>query len=62
MPGTVEKCPFSKNGCRNCPIYRGRHNYVVAKEGEEAPEGRVLRQVSEEYDWQEKLKEALKQP
>ncbi len=57
MPGTVTKCPFSKIECRECPLYRGRHSYVVQKEGDEAPAGRVLKQDND--DWQEKFKEAL---
>jgi hypothetical protein len=24
-----KKCPFTKKGCRECPIYRGRHCYIV---------------------------------
>ncbi len=57
MPGTVTKCPFSKIECRECPLYRGRHAYVVTKEGDEAPAGRVLKQEND--DWQEKFKDAL---
>ena len=57
MPATVTKCPFSKLGCRECPLYRGRHSYIVAKEGEETPDGRVLK--TDDGDWQEKFKEAL---
>ncbi|MGD0229466.1 MAG: hypothetical protein ABSC19_03790 [Syntrophorhabdales bacterium] len=61
MPGTVDKCPFSKIECRDCPIFRGRHNYIVSKEGEETPSGRVLRQEKDDKDWLEKFKEALHQ-
>jgi hypothetical protein len=57
MPATVTKCPFSKIECRECPLYRGRHGYIVAKEGEETPAGRVLKK--DDGDWQEKFKEAL---
>jgi hypothetical protein len=57
MPATVTKCPFSKLECRECPLYRGRHGYIVAKEGEETPTGRVLKK--DDGDWQEKFKEAL---
>ncbi len=57
MPATVTKCPFSKIGCKECPLYRGRHSYIVAKEGDEAPAGRVVNK--EEDNWQEKFKEAL---
>ena len=57
MPATVTKCPFSKIGCRECPLYRGRHGYIVAKEGDEAPAGRVVKQ--DDGDWQAKFREAL---
>ena len=57
MPENVNKCPFSKVGCRNCPIYRGRHNYIVPKDGEDTPDHRVLKKP--EYDWQKSFKEVL---
>jgi hypothetical protein len=57
MPRNIDKCPFSKVGCRNCPIYRGRHNHIVRKEGEETPETRIVKKV--ESDWQETFKEVL---
>ena len=37
MPENVYKCPFSHMECRNCPIYRGRHSYIVPKIGDDAP-------------------------
>lgn len=58
MPENVNKCPFSKAGCRNCPIYRGRHNYIVPQDGEETPDHKVLKRP--EYDWQASFKEVLK--
>jgi hypothetical protein len=61
MPGSVEKCPFSKGGCRNCAIFRGRHNYIVAKEGDEAPEGRVVKRTNDYGEWEDSLREALSQ-
>jgi len=57
MPDNVNICPFSKNGCRNCPIYRGRHSYIVPKDCDEMPEARVMKRV--EVDWQERFKEVL---
>jgi hypothetical protein len=58
MPENIDKCPFSKAGCRNCPIYRGRHNYIVHKEGEAPPEAKVLKKV-ENDNWQANFKEML---
>ena len=29
MAADMSKCPFTKKGCRECPIYRGRHCYIV---------------------------------
>jgi hypothetical protein len=57
MPENVNKCPFSHSGCRNCPIYRGRHSYIMPKDGDETPQPRVLKKV--EIDWQERFKEVL---
>ncbi len=57
MPATVSKCPFSKIGCRECALYRGRHGYIVEKECDEAPTGRVVKK--DDDDWQEKFREAL---
>jgi hypothetical protein len=57
MPKTVKKCPFSKKGCRNCPTYRGRHNCIMPKDGDEMPQARILKQV--EIDWEERFKEIL---
>lgn len=57
MPENVNKCPFSHSGCRNCPIYRGRHNYIMPKDGDETPQPRILKK--DEADWQERFKEVL---
>ncbi|MGD0232330.1 MAG: hypothetical protein ABSC19_18575 [Syntrophorhabdales bacterium] len=57
MPENVNKCPFSQSGCRNCPIYRGRHNYIMPKDGDGVPQPRVLKKA--EIDWQERFKEVL---
>ncbi len=57
MPENIDKCPFSKAGCRNCPIYRGRHNYLVHKEGDAPPETKIVKRV--ETDWQANFKEIL---
>jgi hypothetical protein len=57
MPENVNKCPFSKAGCRNCPVYRGRHSYIIPHDGEETPDHRVLKRP--DYDWQTNFKEAL---
>lgn len=57
MPENVYKCPFSHRECRSCPIYRGKHSYVISKDGEEAPDSRVLRNV--DIDWQKSFKETL---
>jgi hypothetical protein len=57
MPENVNKCPFSKAECRNCPIYRGRHSYIIPHDGEETPDHRVLKRP--DYDWQTSFKQAL---
>jgi hypothetical protein len=57
MPENVYKCPFSLKECRTCPIYRGRHAYVVSKDGDVVPETRIVKQV--EDNWQEKFKEVV---
>jgi hypothetical protein len=57
MPENVYKCPFSNQECRTCPIYRGRHAYVVPRDGEEVPEARILKKPEE--DWQAKFKEVV---
>ena len=57
MPTTVHKCPFSKEACKGCPIYRGRHGYIVPTDGE-TPPARVLKW--DDSDWQGKFKDALK--
>ncbi|MGA3173886.1 MAG: hypothetical protein ABSE25_05590 [Syntrophorhabdales bacterium] len=56
MPGTVNKCPFSKIGCKECAIYRARHGYIVQKEGE-TPAPRIIKK--DDPGWQEKFREAL---
>lgn len=28
------RCPFSGTGCKECPIYRGRHCYIKGPHGE----------------------------
>ena len=43
--------------CRNCPIYRGRHSYVVAKDGDETPQARIVKKP--EMDWQQRFKAVL---
>jgi len=57
VPDNVNICPFSKIGCKNCPIYRGRHSYITPKDGDETPEARILKRV--EIDWEERFKEVL---
>ncbi len=57
MPENVNKCPFSQSGCRNCPVYRGRHSYIMPKDGDETPQPRILKKA--EIDWQERFEEAL---
>ena len=58
MPGNVHICPISKSGCRNCALYRGRHSYVTCKDGDETPEGKILKKA--EVDWEERFKETLR--
>jgi hypothetical protein len=29
------RCPFSKSGCKECPIYRGRHCHIKGLHSEE---------------------------
>jgi hypothetical protein len=57
MPENIDKCPFSKAGCRNCAVYRGRHSYIVRKEGEQTPEARIVKNIAS--NWQETFKEVL---
>ncbi len=57
MPENVNKCPFSKAGCRNCPIYRGRHNYLIPHDGDGTPQPKILKRP--EFDWQARFKEVL---
>jgi len=56
MPENVYECPFSHRECRNCPIYRGRHSYIVPKDGDETPQPRIVRKPD---DWQARFKEVL---
>lgn len=60
MPENVYKCPFSHHECRSCPIYRGKHSYVVSKKGEEPPNSRILKDTAS--DWQKSFKETLGRP
>ena len=57
MPENVYKCPFSHMECRNCPIYRGRHSYIVPKVGDDTPQARVVKKP--ETDWQARFKEIV---
>lgn len=57
MPKNITQCPFSHLGCKNCPVYRGRHNYIVTEEGESKPRSRVLRNVQAE--WEERFEEVI---
>ena len=34
MSRNYVRCPFSKVGCKECPIYRGRHCHINGPEGE----------------------------
>ncbi|NLW34410.1 MAG: hypothetical protein GXY80_02855 [Syntrophorhabdus aromaticivorans] len=33
MSRNYHRCPFSKTGCRECSIYRGRHSCIRSPEG-----------------------------
>jgi hypothetical protein len=57
MPENVYKCFFSKGECRSCPVYRGKHSYIITKDGDETPRARIVKNV--DIDWQKSLKEAL---
>jgi hypothetical protein len=57
MPENVYKCPFSHGECRSCPVYRGKHSYIISKDGDKTPQSRILKNA--EIDWQERLKETL---
>ncbi len=37
MATHLAKCPFSKIGCVECPIYRGRHCFISPANGCAAP-------------------------
>src|SRR5208283_5799249 len=52
MTQNVHICPISKSSCRNCALYRGRHSYVTCRDGDQAPQGRILKRV--EVDWEER--------
>ncbi len=58
MEENVRMCPFSKTNCRNCAVYRGRHNHTLCKGADQLSEPRVVEPI-DEADWQEMLKEAL---
>jgi hypothetical protein len=58
MPENINKCPFSKAGCRNCPIYRGRHSYIIPHDGDGTPQPKILKRP--EFDWQARFKEVLR--
>lgn len=51
MSNIYPKCPISKTGCIECPIYRGRHCFVVPSNGH----ARAF-PVRKEDGWQEGLK------
>lgn len=57
MPDNVHICPFSKNACRNCPIYRGRHGYITCNDADGIPQARILKKDDDE--WQERFKAVL---
>jgi hypothetical protein len=42
--------------CRNCPIYRGRHSYIVPKDGDETPQPRIVKKPD---DWQARFREVV---
>ena len=42
------RCPFSKTGCRECPIYRGRHCHINGPEGEAL---KAAARKKSEADW-----------
>lgn len=58
MPENVYKCPFSHRECRSCPVYRGKHSYIISSDGDETPRSRITKKV--EFDWQGSLKETLR--
>lgn len=52
MSNIYAKCPISKVGCIECPIYRGRHCFVVPTNGH----ARAFPVRKEDGSWQEGLK------
>jgi hypothetical protein len=46
MSANLGKCPFTKTGCRECPIYRGRHCYIALTESQ-LPDSTVHRNNTE---------------
>ena len=48
MSRNYVRCPFSKAGCRECPIYRGRHCHINGPEGEAL---RAAARKKSEADW-----------
>ncbi len=58
MPENIHICPFSRQSCRSCALYRGRHGYITCKDADETPESRIVKRV--EIDWQDRFKEVLR--
>lgn len=52
MSNIYAKCPISKAGCIECPIYRGRHCFVVPTNGH----ARAFPMRKEDGAWQEGLR------
>ncbi len=57
MPENVHMCPFSGSECKSCLLYRGRHNYIMCKDGEQIPRARILNRI--DVEWQERFKEVI---
>ena len=51
MSTLYAKCPFLKSGCVECPIYRGRHCFVIPMNGRARP----LPSREEDAGWKEGL-------
>jgi hypothetical protein len=51
MSTLFARCPFSRVGCVECPIYRGRHCFIMPTEGRE----RAASIRKEDEGWQEGL-------
>jgi hypothetical protein len=52
MSHNYAKCPISKTGCIECPIYRGRHCFAVPTNGHARP----FPVRNGDAEWQEGLK------